>query len=216
MGFFSVSSTICLVLLAVATTAKDIRARRDAVSDVQSVSAFIRKCTADELSKGCTEAPNAFGPDKTSCICVVGRARRDTVTTVVKSVSVSIRKCTADESSKGCTEAPNEFGPDKTSCTCNSGRARRDTVTTVVKSVSGFIRKCTADELSKGCTEAPNAFGPDKTSCICVVGRVRRDSDLDRVKRNVFERECTHEEMVDKHCTLVADIGQPLRCDCPE
>ncbi|CAJ0948225.1 unnamed protein product, partial [Mesorhabditis belari] len=174
MGFFSVSSTICLVLLAVVTAMPD----RDSVD----------------------------------------RVRRDTVKTVVKSVSVMIRKCTADELTAGCTEAPNDFGPDKKSCTCTKGPVRRDTdtVKTVVKTVTASIRKCTADELTAGCTEAPNDFGPDKKSCTCSEGRVRRAPDAEEeAKTTVEERECTHEEMFDKHCTLVADIGQPLRCKCP-
>ncbi|CAJ0948212.1 unnamed protein product, partial [Mesorhabditis belari] len=95
-------------------------------------------------------------------------------------------------------------------------RVSRDTVTTVVKTVTASIRKCTAEELTAGCTEAPNDFGPDKKSCTCSVGRVRRAPDAEEeAKTTVEERGCTHEEMFDKHCTLVADIGQPLRCKCP-
>ncbi|CAJ0948245.1 unnamed protein product, partial [Mesorhabditis belari] len=203
MGFFSVSFTVCLVLLVVVTAEPDSssvdRVRRDMETEVMPASRFIRACTADELSKGCTEAPTDFGPAKKLCTCSKTEAM---------SASRFIRACTADELSKGCTEAPTDFGPAKKLCTCSKTEAM---------SASRFIRACTADELSKGCTEAPTDFGPDKKLCTCSKGRVRRNPDAqEEAKTTVHEHPCSHEELVDKHCTLVADIGQPLRCHCPE
>ncbi|CAJ0948210.1 unnamed protein product, partial [Mesorhabditis belari] len=203
MAFFSVSSTICLVLLAVVTAMPDRdsvdRRDTDTVKTViKTVTASTRKCTADELTAGCTEAPNDIGPDRKLCTCIKGRVRGDTDT--VKTVITS-------------SEWLNMM-PDRSS----EERVRRDTdtVKTVIKTVTASVRKCTAEELKEGCTEAPNDFGPDKKSCTCSEGRVRRAPDAEEeAKTTVEERECTHEEMFDKHCTLVADIGQPLRCKCP-